>query len=255
MSYSLGEKCLAEFMGSWGAIYLCQSIVSNAILPQGKGNGIGFGWISFGYGMGFLFPILAFWDMPALFNPAFCIALWILGSLHWYEVFVLSACQVSGAFCGAVCVWIHYKPHFDLPCDPSVKLACFTTSPAIYTPFYNFTCEFMSTISLVVGVIMTADRLACSVEDHLSYVYGPFFIAIYIIVLLLGLGGPTALSVNPARDVGPRLAHFVLPIRDKGSSEWRRYGWIPVVASLCGGAVGGAMSLGIRKSNIIQISS
>jgi len=249
--YSLGTKCLAEYIGSFGAIYLCQSIVTNAIISKSKGHGMGFGWISFGYGMGFFFPILVFWDMPALFNPAFCIALWVLGSLKWFEVVALSSCQIVGAFCGAICVYIHWIPHFNIVMDDdhtdrAVKLACFTTSPGIYSPLHNFICEFLSTVSLVVGVVMIVDRL--SMHD----IFGPFFIGVYIIVMLLGLGGPTALSINPARDLGPRLAHWILPIPNKGSSYWKQYAWIPVTAALCGGAAGGGIALGIRSIGIIK---
>jgi len=257
MIYSLGTKCLAEFIGSCGAIYICQSIVTNAILPKGKGYGMGFGWISFGYGMGFFFPILVFWDMPALFNPAFCLALWILGSLKWYEVFALSLCQIAGAFIGSILVYIHWLPHFNIiqdddAKDRDTKLACFTTSPGIYSPVNNFICEFMSTASLVIGVIMIVDRLNMSVAKQLTYIYGPFFIGIYIIVLLLGLGGPTALSINPARDLGPRLAHWILPIPNKGSSHWKSYAWIPVLAAFCGSAAGAGIVMGIREMHIIM---
>lgn len=252
--YALGTKCFAEFLGSWGAIYLCQSVVANAILTKGKGNGMGFGWISFGYGMGLFFPVLVFWDIPSLFNPAFCIALWVLGNIQWYEAFALSICQICGAFCGSINLWLHWKPHFDKETDSATLLSCFTTSPAIYNLRYNFVCEFMSTTSLVVGVITLVDRLSISVDKAHYYIFGPFFIGIYVIVLLLGLGGPTALSVNPARDMGPRLAHTILPIKHKGSSEWKKYGWLPVLAALSGGAMGGGISLGLRKMNIIRFT-
>ncbi|KAL6763725.1 aquaporin-like protein [Haematococcus lacustris] len=131
--------------------------------------------------------------------------------------------------------------------DQNMKLSVFTTRPAIYSPLLNFTCELMSTTVLVCGGRLLSRRLAALGAAGGGGALDPLYSGLLLLVLLLGLGGPTGLSANPARDLGPRLAHWLLPIPSKGPSELRSYGWVPPLAALCGGALGGALSMAIAR--------
>ena len=143
-------------------------------------------------------------------------------------MYILS--QVAGAFFGAVLVWLHYKPHWGKTSDAGAKLAVFATGPAIKNTFSNLLSEIIATAVLVLGILFIgANKFA----DGLN----PVIVGLLIVSIGLSLGGTTGFAINPARDLGPRLAHAILPIAGKGDSDWG-YSWIPVVGPMIGGAIG-----------------
>jgi glycerol uptake facilitator protein len=152
------------------------------------------------------------------------------GSFAWSLVPGYCLSQLAGAFCGAVLVWLHYGPHWKRTADPSLKLAVFCTGPAIRHNLANLFSEFLATLVLIVGLL-------CIGANRFAEGLNPLAVGGLICVIGLALGGTTGFAINPARDLGPRIAHFVLPISGKGGSDWS-YSWIPVVGPLAGGISG-----------------
>lgn len=144
--------------------------------------------------------------------------------------------QLIGAFLGATLVWLHYLPHWAATPNPAAKLACFATDPAIRQPGANFLSEMLATIVLIVGLAGISSKNL----GELAIGVGPYLVGILVWSIGLSLGGPTGYAINPARDLSPRLAHALLPIAGKGSSDWG-YAWVPVVGPLVGAAIGGVL--------------
>jgi glycerol uptake facilitator protein len=148
-----------------------------------------------------------------------------------------------GAFVGAILVWLHYLPHWKETEDPALKLGVFSTGPAIRNTAANFIAEFIGTVMLVFGVLAIVTTFGADVmgDPNLAQAFQtalpPLLIGFLVVVIGMSLGGPTGYAINPARDLGPRIAHAVLPIAGKGGSDWG-YSWIPVVAPIVGGIVG-----------------
>jgi glycerol uptake facilitator protein len=163
-------------------------------------------------------------------NPAVTLALAFNGSFPWADVPAYCLAQLLGAFAGATIVWLHYLPHWKVTEDKGAKLAVFCTAPAIRSTIPNFISEFIGTMVLIMGLLFIG---ANSFAEGLN----PLVVGALITVIGFGLGGTTGFAINPARDLGPRLAHFILPIAGKGSSDWS-YSWIPVLGPLCGGIAG-----------------
>ena len=180
-------------------------------------------------------------------NPAVTIGLAIIGGFPWRDVAGYIAAQIVGAFLGAVLVWLAYLPHWRLTQDPAAKLAVFSTAPAVRNTGANFVTEAIATAMLLFGVLAigaNAEGWAQAGEVDLSQVFSralqPLLVGILVLGIGLSLGGPTGYAINPARDLGPRIAHAILPIPGKGPSDWA-YAWIPVVAPIVGGTVGAAL--------------
>ena len=227
---------LGEFFGTLILILLGNGVVANAVLKGTKGSGsnwmvITTGW-AFAVMMG-VFVSLAF-GAPAHLNPAVTVGM-ALKSGDWSMVLPFILVQMAGAFVGAALVWLHYQPHWKETEDQGAKLACFATGPAIRHTASNLTGEIIGTFVLVLGVMAIFDQ-------ELMYGLGPFLVGGLVWSIGLSLGGTTGYAINPARDLGPRLAHTVLPIAGKGGSDYP-YGWIPVVGPLIGGALAGMFSL------------
>lgn len=180
-------------------------------------------------------------------NPAVTIGLATIGAFPWENVAGYVAAQMVGAFLGAVLVWIAYLPHWRLTEDPAAKLAVFCTSPAVRHPAANVVTEVIGTAMLLFGVLAigaNAQGWTQAGDVDLSQVFSralqPLLVGILVLGVGMSLGGPTGYAINPARDLGPRIAHAILPIAGKGPSDWS-YSWIPVVAPLVGGIVGAAL--------------
>ncbi len=176
-------------------------------------------------------------------NPAVTIGL-ALYEGSWSHVPIYLAGQFSGAFIGAVLVWLYYLPHWQPTEDPALKRACFCTSPAIPHPISNFLSEMIASFVLIfVVVAIYSSRISA---DGLAPGIGPFLVGLLVWVIGMSLGGTTGYAINPARDLGPRIAHAVLPIAGKGSSGWS-YAHVPVIGPVVGGSLGGiaALALGI----------
>jgi glycerol uptake facilitator protein len=177
-------------------------------------------------------------------NPAVTIGLAAIGSFAWSKVAGYVIAQMIGAFAGAVLVFLAYLPHWKETPDAATKLGVFCTAPAIYRPASNFVTEVIGTAVLLFGVLAiaaNAQDLARPGDVNLSFVFSrglqPLLVGVLVLGIGLSLGGPTGYAINPARDLGPRLAHALLPIPGKGSSDWQ-YAWIPVVAPIVGGIIG-----------------
>jgi glycerol uptake facilitator protein len=177
-------------------------------------------------------------------NPAVTIGLAVIGSFSWADVPGYVIAQMVGAFVGAILVWLTYLPHWKLTADPATKLGVFATGPAVQNPAANFVAEVIGTAVLLFGILAiaaNAQTLSKPGDVDLSFVFSrglqPLLVGVLVLGIGLSLGGPTGYAINPARDLAPRLAHAILPIPAKGSSDWS-YSWIPVVAPIVGGILG-----------------
>lgn len=231
-----------EFMGTMVLVVLGDGVVANVLLKKSKGENSGWIVIATGWGLAVVAGIctaVACGSPGAHINPAITLAVAILSN-KWANVGPFWMAQILGAFVGAILVWLVYLPHWKETPDTSAKLGIFCTIPAIRKLPTNFLCEMIVTILLVVvGFSFGSKELA---PAGLAPGFSPWFWGVLVWVLGLSLGGPTGYAINPARDLGPRLAHAVLPISGKGRSDWG-YAFIPIVAPL----VGGALAAGIVK--------
>ncbi|MBF4160780.1 MIP/aquaporin family protein [Nocardioides acrostichi] len=223
-----------EVLGTATLLLLGAGVVANAVLPKTNGNGGGFLMINFGWGLGVFAGVYVAYKSGAHLNPAVTIGLVAsgddLGGDTALKVLVYLVAQMIGAFLGAVLAWAAYRKHFDDPeADPDAQLACFSTGPGISAPLWNVITEVIGTFVLVFVVIAFG---------HTPSGLGPLAVALLVVGIGASLGGPTGYAINPARDLGPRIAHALLPIKGKGGSNWS-YAWIPVVAPLIGGALAG----------------
>lgn len=163
-------------------------------------------------------------------NPAVTIALAAIGKFPWAEVPAYIIAQMIGAIIGAAIVWLAYLPHWAATEDKAAKLGVFSTAPAIRSYGANFLCETIGTAVLVLGLLAIGSN---TIADGMN----PFICGFLILSIGLSLGGPTGYAINPARDLGPRIAHAILPIAGKGSSDWK-YSWVPVFGPILGGLIG-----------------
>jgi glycerol uptake facilitator protein len=180
-------------------------------------------------------------------NPAVTIGLASIGAFDWAQVPGYIIAQLLGAFTGAVLVWLAYLPHWAETADEGLKLGVFSTAPAIYNTLANIITEVIGTAMLVFGVLgifNNAQVIGAEGGSNLPAVFAPgiapLLVGLLVLAIGLSLGGPTGYAINPARDLGPRIAHAVLPIAGKGGSDWG-YAWIPVVAPIIGGILGAVL--------------
>ncbi|MYU14216.1 aquaporin family protein [Streptomyces sp. SID8361] len=230
-----GEIFLSELMGTALLLLLGCGVVANVVLAKSKGFDGGFLMINFGWGLAVFAGVYVAYKSGAHLNPAVTVGLLASGQSLGGVLHVLAylAGQFLGAFVGAVLAWAAYRDHFDDPeSDPGAKLAVFSTGPAISRRLSNFVTEFIATIVLVFVVVAFGKTPSG---------LGPLAVALLVVGIGASLGGPTGYAINPARDLSPRIAHALLPIKNKGGSNWS-YAWIPVVAPLAGGAVAGLLA-------------
>jgi len=222
---------LFELIGTAFLILLGDGVVANVVLNKTKGNNGGWIVITFGWAIAvFVGVYVSAAHSGAHLNPAVTLALAVAGKFDWSLVPIYIAAQFIGAMIGAFLVWVTYKKHFDETSDADAKLAVFCSSPAISNIRFNLTTEIIGTFALVFGVLFIAGGdVKLGALDALP-------VALLVLGIGLSLGGPTGYAINPARDLGPRLMHFILPIKDKGSSGWG-YSWIPVVGPVIGGVL------------------
>jgi glycerol uptake facilitator protein len=239
------EKYVAEVVGTAILIIFGGGVVANVLLSRSKGQNGGWIVIVSGWSMGVAMAIYAVGRISgAHINPAVTFSLAVIGSFPWVEVPGYILAQTVGAFLGGVIVWLAYLPHWGLTEDRPSKLAVFSTIPAVRRTPANLLCEAIGTAVLVFGVLAIGDNaqtLLAPGDLDLTVVYSggiqPLLVGLLVWGIGLSLGGPTGYAINPARDLGPRLAHWLLPIAGKGDSDWG-YAWIPVVGPLLGGAFG-----------------
>jgi len=237
MDLSVGEIFISEVAGTFMLLLLGCGVVANVVLAKTKGNGGGGGgaWllINFGWGLAVFSGVYVAFDSGAHINPAVTFGLLAAGeSFTAGEFAAYLGGEMVGAFLGAVVAWLAYKDHFDATEDPGLKLAVFSTGPEIRNPAMNFITELVGTFVLVF-VILQFGRSPADL--------GPLSVALLVTGIGASLGGPTGYAINPARDLGPRIAHAVLPIKGKGDSDWG-YAWVPVLGPIAGGVLGGLAS-------------
>ena len=239
------EVYLAEFIGTMILILLGDGVVAGVLLRNSKAENSGWIVITFGWGMAVAMAVFAVGAISgAHINPAVTIGLASIGAFEWALVPGYIIAQFLGAFVGAVLVWLAYLPHWEETADPALKLGVFCTAPAIYRTVPNLITEIIGTAMLVFGVLGIVGNIqqiqqASDVDLSAVFQFGlvPLIVGLLVLAIGLSLGGPTGYAINPARDLGPRIAHAVLPIAGKGGSDWS-YSWIPVVGPIIGGILG-----------------
>ncbi|HEU4494589.1 MAG TPA: MIP/aquaporin family protein [Rubrobacteraceae bacterium] len=225
------EAYLGEFIGTMILIILGDGVVAGVLLRNSKAENSGWIVITLGWGMAVAVAVYCVGQFSgAHINPAVTIGFAVSGQFDWAQVPGYIIAQMLGAFVGAVLVWLAYLPHWRETADPGLKLGVFSTAPAIYNTPANIITEVIGTFMLVFGVFGI-------IANDLAGGLAPLLIGLLVLGIGLSLGGPTGYAINPARDLGPRIAHAVLPIAGKGGSDWG-YAWIPVVAPIIGGILG-----------------
>jgi len=235
---TIGDAFVSEVLGTAVLILLGAGVVATAILPKSKGFNGGWLMINFGWGFAVMAGVYVAYKSGGHLNPAVTLGLFV-GGIDFAKgidptvsnMLVYFAAQFIGAFIGAVLAYVAFKKHFDEDSDPATKLGVFATGPAIRSYGWNFATEVLGTFVLVLWVVV-----AGKTPSQL----GPLAVALMIVGIGASLGGPTGYAINPARDLGPRVAHFVLPIKGKGSSDWA-YSWVPIAGPLVGGVLAGLL--------------
>ncbi|TGK12111.1 aquaporin family protein [Leptospira fletcheri] len=234
----MSSPFLGEFLGTFVLILLGNGVVAGTLLEHSKAKDSGWIVITAGWAFAVLIGILtanAFGSPDAHLNPAVTLA-FAIQSGDFSKLVSYTTAQILGAFFGSVFVTLHYLPHWKETKDPLRILAIFSTEPAIRHKFSNFFSEFLGTFVLILGVYAIFSPQIKGLTSHL----GAFLVGLLVWSIGLSMGGTTGYAINPARDFGPRLAHFLLPIPGKGSSRWE-YAWIPILAPLCGAALAGML--------------
>ncbi|UFJ40844.1 aquaporin family protein [Brevibacillus humidisoli] len=221
-----------EVVGTMMLIILGGGVCAGVSLKKSYAANSGWMVITMGWGLAVAVGVYAVGSSSgAHLNPAVTVALAFTGGFAWADVPGYILAQLLGAFLGAVVVYLHYLPHWRATDDPGAKLSVFATGPAIRNTWANLLSEMIGTFVLVLGILAIG-------ANKFTEGLNPLIVGFLIVSIGLSLGGTTGYAINPARDLGPRLAHFLLPIYGKGPSNWR-YAWVPIVGPLLGGSLGG----------------
>lgn len=222
---------LGEIIGTMILIIFGGGVVGGVVLNKSKAQNSGWIVITMGWGFAVAFGVYAVGSISgAHLNPAVTVGFASIGQFPWADVPTYIAAQLIGAILGATIVWLYYYPHWKATEDKGAKLAVFATDPAIAHAPSNFISEVLGTAVLVFGLLSIG-------ANQFTEGLNPIIVGFFITAIGLSLGGTTGYAINPARDLGPRIAHFLLPIAGKGSSNWK-YAWIPVVGPIVGGVLG-----------------
>ncbi len=236
---------LGELLGTMTLILLGNGVVAGVLLNKSKAQNAGWIVITTGWALAVMsgvFVAIAAGSPSAEINPAVTIAAIVRGSLSLNDGIMHIIAQFIGAFIGAVLVWLHYMPHWAETAEADLKLACFSTGPAIRNTGANLISEIIGTFVLVF-VVFSIFSMAGAGTTPASNL-GPYLVGALVWGIGLSLGGTTGYAINPARDLGPRIAHAILPIAGKGSSDWA-YSWIPVVGPVIGGVIAAILAVTI----------
>ena len=239
------QSYVAEMVGTLLLILLGDGVVANVLLNRTKGQNGGWIVITVGWGVAVALAVYAVGRISgAHINPAVTIGLAAIGSFPWADVPGYLLAQMIGAIAGAMLMYLVYLPHWRVTDDPALKLGVFATAPAIRSNGANMISEIIGTAALLFGILAiaaNAQTLTGPGDIDLSSVFSrglqPLLVGILVLGIGLSLGGSTGYAINPARDLGPRIAHALLPIPGKGHSDWD-YAWIPVVGPIVGGVLG-----------------
>jgi glycerol uptake facilitator protein len=229
---------LAELFGTAILIVLGDGVVANVVLQRTKGHNAGWIVITAGWAFGVTIAVYAVNSISgAHLNPAVTVALASIGTFEWARVPGYIAAQLAGGFLGGVIVWLAYLPHWKATPEPETKLAVFCTAPAIRQTGPNLLSEIIGTFVLVLAILAVLSPGNFVPGSDLAKGIGPVLVGVIVMAIGLSLGGTTGYAINPARDLGPRVAHALLPIAGKGGSDWS-YAWIPIVGPIIGGLLG-----------------
>ncbi|MBA2744953.1 MAG: aquaporin family protein [Flavisolibacter sp.] len=232
---------IGEIIGTFLLLLLGNGVVANVVLNKTKGHNGGWIIITLGWAMAvFVGVFVAAKLSGAHLNPAVSIALLITGKISLSQLPLYIAGQLTGAMLGAAGVWASYRQHFLETDNAAIKLACFSTGPAIRSYGHNLITEIIGTFTLILGVLfIIAPSSSLGALDALP-------VALLVLAIGLSLGGPTGYAINPARDLGPRIMHAILPIGNKGSSDWS-YAWVPIAGPIIGAVLAALLFLYLPK--------
>jgi glycerol uptake facilitator protein len=236
----MASPLFGEFLGTAVLILLGNGVVANTLLSRSKGQGAG--WVAITAGWGFavmcgVFTASAFGSAAGHLNPAVTLAA-AVRSGDYSRFAPFAAVQLGGAIVGAVLVWIYFTGHWEATEDADTKRGCFCTSPALRNPASNFLCEAIGTMVLVIVGTSLGSRAVS--PNGPAAALGPYLVGALVWSIGLSLGGTTGYAINPVRDLGPRMAHALLPIAGKGGSDWA-YAWVPIAGPLVGALLGGLL--------------
>ncbi|MBF7122302.1 MIP/aquaporin family protein [Pediococcus pentosaceus] len=231
MDNSLSLQLLGEFIGTFVLVLLGDGVVAGVSLRKSKAEGSGWIAITLGWGLAVTLGVYASSFLsPAHLNPAVSVGMAIAGKFPWSSVIPYSIAQILGGLVGGIVVWIHYYPHWKETKDKEAILGTFATEPAIRNYSMNFISEVVGTAVLIFGLLAFT-------RGQFTQGLNPIAVGVLITAIGLSLGGTTGYAINPARDLGPRLAHAMLPIANKGGSDWA-YSWVPILGPVVGAILG-----------------
>lgn len=239
MDATLLHNCVLEFLGTLVLVLMGDGVCAATSLNKCKAKGAGWVVVALGWGFAVMCGVFVAHDSGAHLNPAVSVALAIAGQFGWDGVLPYIVAQMLGGFCGAVLVWLFYKDHFDATADdPSTVLGCFCTAPAIKNTWNNVFSEVVATFVLLLGI------LCFSTYGDTANIGATSALPVTLLIMAIGmsLGATTGYAMNAARDLAPRIAHAVLPIKGKKGSDWG-YSWVPVVGPILGGALAAVVYL------------
>lgn len=247
---SLATIFLSETVGTAMLLLLGAGVVASNLLPKSKGQGSGFLYVNWGWGIAVFAGVLVSYKSGGHLNPAVTLGLVASGAKEFVpgiavdamSIITYIAAQLLGAFIGAVLAYLAYKRQFDQDADPALKLGVFSTGPEVRDPIWNTVTEILGTFVLVFVVIAAGKFTGAGATPAANLGWlGALGVGLLVVGIGISLGGPTGYAINPARDLGPRIAHAVLPIPGKGSSDWG-YSWVPVVGPIIGGVLAGLLA-------------
>lgn len=241
------NQIIAEFIGTMLLVLLGNGVVANVLLQDTKGHAGGWIVITLGWGLGVFVGVAVAGPVSgAHINPAVTIGLAVTGLFPWGSVVPFIMAQLLGGAAGAFLVWLFYYHHFNRTVDPGMKLACYSTGPAIRRPVNNLISEVIGTFVLIFVILYISEPVMDMGDGHQVKMgmgtLGALPVALLVTAIGLSLGGTTGYAINPARDLGPRVMHAILPMNHKGGSDWP-YAWIPVAGPVAGALIAAALYL------------
>jgi glycerol uptake facilitator protein len=238
---------LAELIGTGALILLGNGVVANVVLTGTKGQNGGWIVVTTGWALAvYVGVVIATPFSGAHLNPAVTIAMASAGKLPWASVLPYIIAQMLGAMTGAFLVWVMYRDHFNRTADSSLQLAAFSTAPAIRDNLPNLVSELIGTFVLVFTVFFITGGEIVESKTHIGLgSIGALPVALLVWSIGLSLGGTTGYAINPARDLGPRFMHFLLPMKNKKGSDWG-YAWIPILGPILGGVLAALVYMGFK---------